>query len=282
MICAWKELISILPMGLRNAVDKQEHAVLQELRLRVGKPVQMIRAKGEITLSDPVNDGDLRFVINTASRYSPWAAASMARGCLTAPGGHRIGLCGEAVIKDSEITGFRNVTSLCVRVARDFPGISSKLLGLKGNILILGPPGCGKTTVLRDLIRQISNQNGESVAVVDERGELFPIVCQMPCFEPGVHTDILTGYSKAEGVEMAIRTMGPTCVAVDEVTSDRDSEALLQAGWCGVRVLATAHGGSLKDLCARPIYQKLVKTGLFDWLVVMGRDKSYRPERMER
>lgn len=281
MICAWKELISILPLGLRNAVDKQEHAVLQELRLRVGKPVQMIRAKGEITLSQPVTDADLKFVINTASRYSPWAAASMARGFLTAPGGHRIGLCGEAVIKDSVITGFRSVTSACIRVARDFPGVGSKLLGLQGNILVLGPPGCGKTTLLRDLIRQLSNQNGESVAVVDERGELFPVVSQVPCFEPGIHTDILTGCSKADGIEMAVRTMGPTCVAVDEVTSNRDAEALLQAGWCGVRVLATAHGGSLEDLRTRPVYQQLVNKGLFDWLVVMGKDKSYHPERMK-
>ena len=281
MICAWKELISILPLGLRNAVDKQEHAVLQELRLRVGKPVQMIRAKGEITLSQPVTDADLKFVINTASRYSPWAAASMARGYLTAPGGHRIGLCGEVVIKDSVITGFRSVTSVCIRVARDFPGVGSKLLGLQGNTLVLGPPGCGKTTLLRDLIRQLSNQNGESVAVVDERGELFPVVSQAPCFEPGIHTDILTGCSKADGIEMAVRTMGPTCVAVDEVTSNRDAEALLQAGWCGVRVLATAHGGSLEDLRTRPVYQQLVNKGLFDWLVVMGKDKSYHPERMK-
>ena len=282
MICAWKELISILPLGLKSAVDKQEHAVLQELRLRVGKPVQMIRAKGEITLSQPVTESDIKFVINTASRYSPWAASSMARGYLTAPGGHRIGLCGEAVIKDFVVTGFRNVTSVCIRVARDYPGIGGKLLGLWGNILILGPPGCGKTTLLRDLVRQISNQNGESMVVVDERGELFPVVSQLSCIEPGVHTDILTGCSKAEGIERAVRTRGPSCVAVDEVTSSRDAEALMQAGWCGVRVLATAHGGSLADLRTRPVYRQLVEKGLFDWLVVMNRDKSYCVERMER
>lgn len=280
MICAWKELLSILPLELRSIVDKQGKDSLQEVRLRLGKPVQLMLSRGEVTLAGLVRETDLNFVINIASRYSPWAAATTAKGYLTAPGGHRIGLCGDTVVKDNAVTGFRGLTSLCVRVARDFPGVGSKAAMLQGNVLILGPPGCGKTTLLRDLIRQISNRNGECIAVVDERGELFPTSSQGQCFETGAHTDILTGCSKAEGIDMAVRTMGPTCIAVDEITSVADAQALLQAGWCGVRVLATAHGGSAEDLRTRPAYEKLVEKGLFHWLVVMDKDKSYHPERM--
>ena len=280
MICAWKELISILPSGMKGFVGSQEQMGVQEIRLRMGKPLQLMGTKGELTASYRVSDADLKYVINTASRYSPWAAVSMEKGYLTAPGGHRIGLCGEVIMKNAGVVGFRCVTSVCIRVARDFPEISGRLDSMRGNILILGPPGCGKTTLLRDLIRQLSNQKGESVAVVDERGELFPLVSQVSCFETGNHTDILTGCTKAEGVEMAVRTLGPTCVAMDEVTSQEDAAALLQAGWCGVRVIATAHGGSLEDLRTRPIYQQLVTKGLFQWAVIMNRDKSYCTERM--
>ena len=115
---------------------------------------------------------------------------------------------------------------------------------------------------------------------MDERGEIFPVVSGKPCFEPGMNTDILTGCGKAEGVEMAVRVMSPTCVAVDEITASKDVEALLHAGWCGVRVIATAHGASLDDLRKRPAYEKLLAKGLFDWVAVMDSKKFYHLERM--
>ena len=280
MICAWKEFLSILPLRIRDDVDKQGKKNLQELRFRIGKPVQMIMGKDTLTLPIDSTEADLNFVVNTASQYSPWAAATAAKGFITAPGGHRIGLCGDAVIRSGDLTGIRSLTSICIRVARDFPGIASKIAGLNGNILILGPPGCGKTTLLRDLIRQISTQKRRCICVVDERWELFPQSRQSMCFETGDYTDILTGCTKSQGLSMAVRTMGPSCIAVDEITSAEDCEALTQAGWCGVRLLATAHGASAADLKNRPIYKQLVENGLFDWLVVMDKDMTCYPERM--
>ena len=173
------------------------------------------------------------------------------------------------------MAGLRQISSLCIRVARDFPGISQSLAYLSGSILILGRPGTGKTTLLRDLIRLRSDVGKGSIAVIDERGELFPAGVKT-----GFRTDVLTGCSKEQGIEMVIRTMGPSAIAVDEITSEQDCQALLKAGWCGVDLLATAHAAGREDLYARPVYRPLVNSRLFDTLVILQPDKSFKAERM--
>ena len=272
MRCAWEALIKILPQSLRRDADRHRET-LQELRLRLGQAPEFVCADGSHWGCGAVTEPEISFVVNTASRYSPWAAATAARGYITAPGGHRIGLCGEAVVKDGAVCAIRTVTSLCIRVARDFSGIAAKVSELSGNILILGPPGSGKTTLLRDLIRQLSDR--ETVTVVDERGELFPTD-----FLRGRKMDVLNGCGKAQGVEMALRTMGPTCIAVDEITAPEDCQALMEAGWCGVRLLATAHAASRADLAARPVYRPLWEAKLFGSMIILHLDKSWRAERI--
>ena len=275
MSCGWSQLLSILPANLRQEVDRRKGELLQEIRLRVGQAVTLVIKGRNSCLSQKSAIEDLQFVVNGASRYSPWTAATVASGYLTAPGGHRIGLCGEAVIRDGIMTGIGTLRSLNIRIARDFPGISGNLGLRQDSILDIGPPGSGKTTLLRDIIRSRSHR--EAIAVVDERGELFPSACD---FSTGLHTDIFTGCSKSQGIEMLLRTMSPCTIAVDEITAESDCNALLHAGWCGVKLLATAHAANISDLLARPIYQPLVTGGLFDTVVILQQDKSWRMERM--
>ena len=267
MKCAWNELLSILPQEMKPQVDRLGRQDLQELRLRCGAPPELVVGGKSLWLTDAVTSQQLEHVVNLASRYSPWASNTTSFGYLTAPGGHRIGLCGMATEK-----GFRQLTSLNIRVARDFPGIA---MGLpkEGNLLIIGPPGCGKTTLLRDFARFLAENL--TVSVVDERGELFP-----QGFSRGKRMDVLTGRKKPDGIEMVLRTMAPQVIVADEITSTFDCDALLSTAWCGVQVVATAHASSRQDLMGRGLYRPILQLGIFDHLVIMQRDKSWRLERM--
>lgn len=280
MRCAWQEYLRLLPTWMRKEVDELGKDSLLELRLRVGMLPELVIAGGSAWLRRNVSNEDVGFVIHTASQYSPWAAATISQGYITAAGGHRIGVCGEAVVQREQMTGIRSPTSLCIRVARDFPGIAAKASFNSGSLLIIGKPGSGKTTLLRDLIRQRSEHGQGSVAVVDERGELFPTCQGDPCFPIGKRTDILTGCPKSTGINTVLRTMGPSCIAVDEITEQTDCNALLHAGWSGVTLLATAHAASRNDLLCRPVYRPIVSTKLFDTVLVMQPDKTWSAERL--
>ena len=275
MNCAWKELLSFLPAWCRPDVDRLGRDTLQELRLRAGAVPELIRSNGNIKLNRQVNADDLSYIVNTASRYSPWASATVAQGYLTASGGHRIGICGQTVVQNGVVTGVRVVTSVCIRIARDFPGIARELLHTSGSVLIIGKPGSGKTTLLRDLIRQRSDLGKGSVCVVDERGELFPTG-----FSTGFRTDVLSQCPKTQGIDLLVRAMSPAAIAVDEITSETDCQALIKAFGCGVDLLATAHAAGREDLKKRQIYRPLVESGIFDRLIVLQPDKSFKEERM--
>ena len=276
MKCAWDALIALLPPDMRFEINKLGADSLEELRLRLGQPVELVLHRKSIKLSRRATSEDLSFVINAASRYSPWSASTAAHGYVTATGGHRVGICGVCVMQNGIMTGVNRPTSVCIRVAKDFPGIA-RGCDLSGSVLILGPPGSGKTTLLRDLIRRRADACCGSVTVVDERGELFPIGAD---FSKGCCTDVITGCGKAHGIEMALRTMGPSVIAVDEITAKTDCDALLHAAWCGVDLMATAHAANIKDLLQRPIYRPLAESGLFHTVLILNRDKSWRKERI--
>jgi len=236
-----------------------------------------------------VRSMDLSLVLEIATQASAHTALERVRnGFFTVRGGHRIGICGSGVVRDGEVRNLRQLSSLAIRVAREVPGLSAAVLdrlwsgGVLQSTLLLSPPGGGKTTLLRDLIRAVSDGEGGPalrVGVADERGELAAMYQGEPQFSIGRQTDVLDGCPKGPALLMLLRGMNPQVLAADEITAPEDAAALEMAANCGVSLLCTAHAGSLEELKARPLYRRLLDEGLFRRLAIIeraGRERRYQ------
>ena len=241
----------LLPPELRRAVlalGEDSRALCEELRLRRGREAAALLAGREYGLgTGPVTERDLRAVLEAATGASLHAAGQqLRRGFLSAPGGVRVGVCGTAVWGPTGMEGVREISSLAVRVPRAAPGCADSIwsaltAGGFRSVLVVSPPGGGKTTLLRELVRRLS-LDGVRVAVADERGEIADAWSGAPGFDVGPCTDVLTGAPKTQAVGLLLRAMNPRAVAVDEVGDAREAAALLEAAAGGVTILATAHG----------------------------------------
>lgn len=258
----------ILPPEIWNALEQLDSQQLEELRLRTGRAPGVVVAGRERMLSlPPSTQRQLEQIVGAASGHSSFAA--LGEGYLSLPGGHRLGFCGTAVVKDGRLVHFRQLSSLNLRFARQVIGVAEPILqtGPLQNTLLIGPPGCGKTTALRDLIRLCSDRLGHRVGVADERGELAAMREGVPGFDLGQQTDVISGGPRAEALERLLRLMNPTVLAMDEIVSEAERQALLHAGRCGVILLATAHASDTMELRQR--FPEL--RGLFPRLAVIRR-----------
>lgn len=292
---------ALLPPALRRAAEglpPERQGAAEELRLRCGRPMTIAYPEGEAVPprggENPVTAADLGQVLEIATLASAHTALDRVRnGYFTVRGGHRIGICGSGVVKDGVVTNLRQFSSLSVRIAHPARGTAAQVLdglserGTLRSTLILSPPGWGKTTLLRDLIRAVSDGEGTAplrVGVADERGELAAMYEGLPQFDVGRHTDVMDGCPKDAGLLMLLRGMNPQVLAADEITAPADCAALEMAANCGVVLLATAHGESLDDLRSRPLYRRLLEQNIFRRVVTIDRQgggRRYRVTRLE-
>ncbi|MDR1617323.1 MAG: stage III sporulation protein AA [Syntrophomonadaceae bacterium] len=292
-----KEIVPYLPPALQskiNALDEGHYDALEEIRLRVNQPVALNMGKREVTLDDKgvlredfkrgyiINKEDMKRTVASVSENSYYAyEEDIKRGFITLPGGHRVGLAGQVVWRGNEVGMMKNISSLCFRIAREKKGCAESLLphieteeGIMSALLV-SPPRCGKTTILRDLARLLAGGAGDkkakNVVIVDERSELAGCYGGVPQLDVGGHTDVLDACPKAAGMMMALRSLAPQIIVTDEIGRDEDAAAVQECLNAGVKVISSFHAASFEELKRRPATKRLLAAEAFQVGILLSR-----------
>ena len=280
-----KQIIRVLSESVQKIIEQErmDFSELQEIRLRIGQPVTVLYQNEELILPTMYSEKkrlgkqEMKETIEHISNYSLYAYEhELKQGFITIEGGHRVGMAGQVIMEGGKIKNMKYISSINIRVSHEVLDCANKIFPYitynkqMYHTLIISPPRCGKTTLLRDVIRQISDGNrwikGCTVGVVDERSELGGVIQN----NLGMRTDILDRCPKADGMIMLIRSMAPQVVAVDEIGAKEDVHAIEYAMHCGCKMLATAHGDSMEEICKKPIFEKLIREKRFERYVILS------------
>lgn len=289
-----KDIVHIFPDSLRSRIGNIiSRPDITEIRIRCNLPLMIqtlsgefyVTKEGELSLKEGntcvVSPDEIKIIFQKISQYSLFAyREEIKEGFITLRGGHRMGLCGKVYFDSDGKRQVKQITSMNLRIARQIYGCAEKIFPYLFShneflhTLLISPPGVGKTTFLRDIIRLISDGthgfSGQNISVVDERSEIGNRTDTEYGFYLGKRTDLLDHCSKAHGMLMMLRTMNPRVIAVDEIGAKKDIRALQYIRNCGCRILMTAHGQNLQDILSRPVLGKYLKQFPFERYVVFS------------
>lgn len=284
-----------LPGVLREPLVKSGMKVknLREIRLRAKRPVMLNTDYGECFLTkEGTVTNDFKYALCFSSKElwgileyfcdsSIYAyGEEIKKGFLTLPGGHRVGICGSVCKEAGDVSGVRYVTGLNIRVAHEKKGVAGQMIDRLFsnqqflNTLVISSPGCGKTTLLRDIVRIISDQKMLNVSVVDERNEIAACYHGTPQNDIGIRTDVIDNCEKLQGMQIVLRVMNPQVIAVDEIGSAGESEMIKEIAKSGCKMIATAHCSGIEEAKGRKWIWPLIEQGLFKRIIVLQKDFS--------
>ncbi|MEI3337756.1 MAG: stage III sporulation protein AA [Clostridium sp.] len=272
-----EDFFNIFPEKIRNIIDVYiKEKKIEEIRVGIKKPLILMLNNKEILTSYIIDEEDFKYIIQRISNFSLYAYEEEIReGFITIKGGHRVGLAGECVMENNKIKTIRNISSLNIRISKEIIGASKNIMKfiLKdnkvNNTLIISPPKCGKTTLLRDISRNISNM-GKRVAIIDERSEIAGCYKGIPQMDVGIRSDVLDNCLKSRGIIMAIRSLAPEVIICDEIGSKEDINSLVMAFNSGVSVISTLHGFDIWDLFYRKVFKDILDNKILDLVIVLS------------
>ena len=282
-----KEILEILPKEIKNQLNAFNFKNIQEIRIRAEKPIIVKEGSNEVITNYMATLEDISSVVKRMSSYSIYAYDDeIKQGYITIKGGHRVGICGKCVLDGEKVKTIKYPASLNIRICREVEGCSNKILpyvlksSMVENTIIISPPNCGKTTLLRDIAKNLSNGikrlnlRGVKVCVIDERSEIASCVNGVPQLNIGLRTDVLDSCPKSQGIMMAIRSMSPEVIVCDEIGSREDIESIIKAMNSGVKLITTVHGYDVEDIYEREVFKEAIENKVFQKAIVLSGRKG--------
>ncbi|MCY6354067.1 stage III sporulation protein AA [Clostridium sp. ZS2-4] len=285
-----KEIFYILPESIRTILEGMKNLEkMQEIRIKANKPLQVYLGKDEIVTEYLITEEDINIILQRMSNYSIYAfEEEIKNGYITIKGGHRVGICGSCVIDNNKVKTIKNIASLNIRICREVIGCSDRIMpyivdGDKVlNTIVISPPKCGKTTLIRDVSRNLSDGfkigyikvSGKKVCIIDERSEIGGCSNGIPQMNVGIRTDVLDSCLKSMGIMMAIRSMSPDVIICDEIGTCKDMESILAAMNSGVNLITTIHGFGVEDLYKRSVFKEILDNNVFQRAIILSASKE--------